>query len=443
LAIFIGIVVRFRSGEKTLIRNEIVGREAAALYPEALQQIAENEANEPPGTTDPAELLSPVLKTANQEGMLAVVIFNPEGAPIRAVPANLVMPELSPTDYPILLGGEPINRYTPDYSFGRYFVGSIAQGPTLEVLFPLHGRDAGKTLGFVQYFIDATKLATPGSNSRSLALELSDFDRSFDRETSLTLGVGAALIAGVLATGYIGVARAQRIIAERNERLVRANFELTLAAKASALGQITSHLIHGLQGPVAGLRAVVAERAADAGATSEWRSAANYTERLQSMIEETVALLGDASAQVSYTLTGSELAETIRRRNAAAAAEKKVELKVEGPADVSLDSHRGSIVCLIAANLMQNAIAATPAGRKVEAILRKTDGALVLVVADEGPGIAESARPHLFEPGQSSRPGGSGLGLAISLLLARQIGALLSLAKTDSSGAVFQLTVPL
>ena len=39
---------------------------------------------------------------------------------------------------------------------------------------------------------------------------------------------------------------------------MHANFELTLAAKASAIGQITSHLIHGLQGSVEGLRAIVA-----------------------------------------------------------------------------------------------------------------------------------------------------------------------------------------
>ena len=54
----------------------------------------------------------------------------------------------------------------------------------------------------------------------------------------------------MLAAGYWGLRRAERLIAERNDRLIHANFELTLAAKASDLGQITSHLIHGMQGPV-------------------------------------------------------------------------------------------------------------------------------------------------------------------------------------------------
>jgi signal transduction histidine kinase len=101
------------------------------------------------------------------------------------------------------------------------------------------------------------------------------------------------------------------------------------------------------------------------------------------------------------------------------------------------------LLCLIATNLIQNAIAATPAGRRVEVVLRHATGAMTLTVADQGAGIAESLRPHLFEPGRSSRPGGTGLGLAISQLLARQIGASLALVETEGPGATFRLTLPL
>jgi signal transduction histidine kinase len=202
-------------------------------------------------------------------------------------------------------------------------------------------------------------------------------------------------------------------------------------------------LIHGLQGPVAGLRAVMAERASDLGAASDWKSASDYTERLQGMIQETVAMLGDTGAQVSYVLTGRDLAETIRRRNSAAAADKAVTLEVTGDLVIGLDSHRGSLLCLIATNLVQNAIAATPPGRRVDVALRNAEGAITLFVTDQGSGIPEAVRPHLFEPGRSGRPGGTGLGLAISQLLARQIGASLALLETGPSGTTFRLTLPL
>jgi signal transduction histidine kinase len=74
--------------------------------------------------------------------------------------------------------------------------------------------------------------------------------------------------------------------------------------------------------------------------------------------------------------------------------------------------------------------------------LDENSGVVVLKVRDEGSGIPDSVRQHLFKPGRSSRPGGSGLGLALSQLLARQIGANLVLLSTGPDGTVFSLTLP-
>ncbi|HEY4988604.1 MAG TPA: sensor histidine kinase, partial [Opitutaceae bacterium] len=232
-----------------------------------------------------------------------------------------------------------------------------------------------------------------------------------------------------------------RIVAERNDRLTRANFDLTLAAKASAVGQITSHLIHGLQGSVEGLRAVVASSEANPSDPA-WESAAGYTGQLQTMIRETIALLSDASANTTYELTGVELASTIRSANDTQAKRKGVVLDVNEGFEATLDSHRGSLLCLIASNLIQNAIAATAPGMRVTVSLADTGWATVLNVHDEGEGIPESIQKHLFKPGRSGRPGGSGLGLAISQLMARQIGAELVLLSTGPGGTTFRLTLP-
>jgi signal transduction histidine kinase len=79
----------------------------------------------------------------------------------------------------------------------------------------------------------------------------------------------------------------------------------------------------------------------------------------------------------------------------------------------------------------------------VEVALRQTDKSLNLVISDEGPGIPDEIRAHLFEPGRSTRPGGTGLGLAISQWLARQIGASLTLVETGPVGTIFNLALPL
>jgi signal transduction histidine kinase len=367
--------------------------------------------------------------------MLAIAVFDPDGGTIEAVPANQLFVELPMEDYLRVQTGESITRYHPEFPLDQYFAGVAREqrpAPVLEVLLPMRVRGSATLLGFVRYYIDARPL------SRELAL----IDQRIGRITMATLSVGALLVAAVMTAAFFGFRRAQRVIAERSERLTRANIELTLSAKASALGQITSHLIHGLQVPVAGLRAVVAAQE-PGGSNPDWETAGAYTARLQTLIQETVALLGDANAHTTYEFSGRELADTIRDRNQAPAAEKGIRLEVGRGFPEMLDSHRGGLLCLIACNLVQNAITATAPGRRVAVSIAREGARVVLTVEDEGTGIPDSVRPHLFNPGRSSRPGGSGLGLAISQLLARQIGAELALISTGPGGTVFSVTMPL
>ena len=435
IGIFSVMVVNFRSKLREEIHQTIINRDAAVLQPVALRQLAQREATE----DSPASLLAAVLESAQQENMLAVVVFDAQGRTLDYAPDSLLLAELPLNDYFRLLKSEPISRFHPDFPLASYFSGinshPIRQNPTpvLEVLLPLHARNAEKLLGFAQYYIDA----------RPLAAELTLIDQRNGRLTTVTLVIGGVLIAAVIAAAYFVLRRAERVIAERNERLVRANFELTLAAKTSALGQITSHLIHGLQGSVAGLRAVVVDRNHGRIEASDWETAAGYTDDMQAMIQETMTLLGDSTSHTSYELTGHELAGIILQRNRAAAELKGVILKVSDGFDQGLDSHRGGLLCLIINNLVQNALHATDAGRHVVVLFKHDRDNAMITVSDEGHGVPEELLPHLFEPGCTGRPGGSGLGLAISQLLARQMSATLVLDATGPKGTSFRLTLPL
>ncbi|MFT3782232.1 MAG: sensor histidine kinase [Nibricoccus sp.] len=433
VAVFVVMVVQFRSELRDDIRQKIIGRDAAVLYPVALQQVADAEANTP--NLNNAARLTSVFKSAKQRGMLGVAVFDEEGGTVQAVPATMLFVDLPADDYLRLLGGSPISRFHPAFPLDRYFagMGSSRSAPVLEVLLPLFGRESVQPVGFVRYYIDA----------QLLAAELTAIDQRVQTQTTVTLAIGTSLIIAVLALAYFGLQRAQKTIAHRNDQLTRANFELTLAAKASALGQITSHLIHGLQGSVAGLRSVVASHDQALQSSEDWQSAAGYTERMQTLIQETVGLLGDVEAQAQYELSGNDLAETIRQRSAPQASRKGVILSVRNNFNQNLDSHRGSLVCLITSNLVENAIVATPSGRTVDVALNNGDGRLSVLVSDQGSGIPDTIRNNLFQPGRSTKPGGTGLGLAISHLIARQIRADLTLAQTGPTGTSFKLTLPL
>jgi signal transduction histidine kinase len=65
-------------------------------------------------------------------------------------------------------------------------------------------------------------------------------------------------------------------------------------------------------------------------------------------------------------------------------------------------------------NLLLNAVEASPGGRAVRIETGTKEDAVQITVADEGPGIPESVRDHVFDPYFTTKPTGSGLGLSVS-----------------------------
>jgi signal transduction histidine kinase len=103
----------------------------------------------------------------------------------------------------------------------------------------------------------------------------------------------------------------------------------------------------------------------------------------------------------------------------------------------------------LALNLMENALAHTPPGTRVEAAVRHENGAVVLEVADDGPGIPAVMRDRVFDrfvrgAGDTGRNvgAGSGLGLSIVRAVAEAHGGSVELVPTQS-GARFVVRLPL
>ena len=99
-------------------------------------------------------------------------------------------------------------------------------------------------------------------------------------------------------------------------------------------------------------------------------------------------------------------------------------------------------------NLARNAAQAIEAsgrdGRIRITAMRGDDGATIFLdIEDNGPGIPDTVRTHLFEAFASAkRGGGTGLGLTISRELARAHGGDIALVKSDANGTVFRVSLP-
>ncbi len=103
-------------------------------------------------------------------------------------------------------------------------------------------------------------------------------------------------------------------------------------------------------------------------------------------------------------------------------------------------------------NLLDNAARYAPRGTTVTIAARQSGDALIVTVADEGPGIPAADLPHVFEKfyraggqdgGHDGRPAGTGLGLSICRGFVAAMGGTITAANRDAGpGTVFTIAFP-
>jgi signal transduction histidine kinase len=106
-----------------------------------------------------------------------------------------------------------------------------------------------------------------------------------------------------------------------------------------------------------------------------------------------------------------------------------LDASVDGPVWAHGDSQR---VLQVARSLIENALRHTPDGTTVTIRTERGDDEVELVVEDDGSGIPEEHRPHVFERFyrvDGTMASGSGLGLAIARELAELMGGTLELSE--------------
>jgi two-component system sensor histidine kinase KdpD len=102
----------------------------------------------------------------------------------------------------------------------------------------------------------------------------------------------------------------------------------------------------------------------------------------------------------------------------------------------------------VLSNLIENAAKYAPPGTAIRVRARRSDREVRVEVADQGPGIAASAVPHLFDPFYRINQGqplakGLGLGLAVARGLVEAHGGRIWVEGRPGGGATFMFALPL
>jgi signal transduction histidine kinase len=256
--------------------------------------------------------------------------------------------------------------------------------------------------------------------------------------------VTSTLLAGLLWFAFRNVQQLNRTLAQRNESLHRANEELAMAARTSAIGAVSAHLMHGLKNPLASLTQFVRSGSSngDHPASDEWTDALAASRRMHALVEQTLEVVADASGEPIYEIGVEELIQGVRRRMAEFAEASNVRLSLNVECADKISSKTANLVSLILVNLVENAIQASLDGAEVLLAATHTDDCVTFSIQDAGPGFPAHLRSRLFLPCKSTREGGSGIGLTICKQLADHLKARLELVEPSFGGCRFILTVP-
>lgn len=211
------------------------------------------------------------------------------------------------------------------------------------------------------------------------------------------------------------------------------------------------------------LRTPLSVMSAAAGVTlnKQHRDEKEYREAIQMMAEQTQRLsrivkdmfiLARADSG-RYPLQKSalylnDLLEEIARAGELLAFEKNVKLTLNNLEEASFHGDEDLLRQMVL-NLIDNAIKFTPSGGTIKLDLTQRQNEYVLAISDNGHGISDEARDHIFErfysadKSRSQTNESGGLGLPIAKWIANAHDGDLELAATSQPGSTFIVRLPI
>jgi hypothetical protein len=233
------------------------------------------------------------------------------------------------------------------------------------------------------------------------------------------------------------------------ERLHRT--QMSRAEHLATLGEMATGLAHEIRNPLAGIAGVIEIIGRDLPSSSPARAVVKDVRQEIARINHIVTDLLQTARPHPPTVRKSDLNTTVEhavmlgRQQAMA---KSVEIELHKDSSLPEVEHDGDQIHQVMLNLLLNALqaidstAASQTG-KITVTLKPQGSMAVVVVSDNGRGIAPDHLPNIFRPFYTTKGDGTGLGLSLARRIVEDHQGRIDVSSALGRGTTFAVVLPL
>jgi len=222
--------------------------------------------------------------------------------------------------------------------------------------------------------------------------------------------------------------------------------QMSRAEHLATLGELATGLAHEIRNPLAGIAGVIEIVSRDLPPNSAARSVIKDAKEEALQINRILTELLETARPKPPQFRVSDIAATAEHAVMFArqqAITKRIMVELEVIDVVPPVDHDPNQINQVLLNLLLNAIQSMDKPGKIRVSVEQDDGAVQIVVADEGKGIPSEHLPNIFRPFFTTKGHGTGLGLSLARRIVEAHSGEIGVASKVGVGTQFTIRLPI
>jgi signal transduction histidine kinase len=222
--------------------------------------------------------------------------------------------------------------------------------------------------------------------------------------------------------------------------------QMSRAEHLATLGELATGLAHEIRNPLAGIAGVIEIIGRDLPASSPARAVVKDVRQEISQINRIVSDLLQTARPHRPEMRRSDLNTTVEHAVMLArqqALSRPIEIEFHKDDSLAEVEHDSGQIHQVLLNLLLNSIQAIEHQGKITVELGRSEGAAVVVISDNGRGIAAADLPNIFRPFYTTKGNGTGLGLSLAKRIVEEHRGSIQVSSAIGKGTAFAVSLPL